>query len=151
MLNLVYKPNKTNKMKKLLLIVFIGALAFTSCKNNKKEVEEVKEIEVVGETETIIETETDLIIENPTESGLVGITIPSFSNEKIVENLKSYALYARDYIAANGSISKIASLAPKGKKLLDEGRDIAAKLPEHEQAMYAKVMSQIQSKMAPAK
>ncbi|GAB7258191.1 hypothetical protein [uncultured Polaribacter sp.] len=140
-------------MKKLLSIVFIGALMFTSCKSNTKDVKEIKETEVLENTTEVVkkEVETDIVVEKPMESGLVGITIPSFSNDKIVENLKAYTVYARDYIAADGNVAKITSIAAKGKKLLDEGREMASKLPKEEQEMYAKVMAQIQSKMAPAK
>lgn len=133
-------------MKKAVLSMFlVGALVSTSCKGKTETKEEVKEVE----TEVVTETETELIVEDPSEVGFVDITIPEFSNDAVVENLKSYALYARDYIAADGNVAKITGMAATGKKLLDEGREMVAKLPKEDQDNYAKVIAQIQAKMAP--
>lgn len=84
------------------------------------------------------------------ESALGGITIPSFSNPAVAENLKEYAVYAKDYIAANGNLGKISALAPKGAALLAKGKELASKLDVKEMAKYKSVLSAIQSKMAPA-
>ena len=82
------------------------------------------------------------------DSALAGVTIPSFSNEAVTENLTKYAAYAKDYIAADGSLTKISALAPKGAALLAKGKELASKLDASELAKYKSVLSSIQAKMA---
>jgi len=84
-------------------------------------------------------------------SALEGVSIPSFSNEAVTKNLTDYASYAKDYIAADGSLGKIAALAPKGAALLAKGKELASSLDVKELAQYKSVLSAIQSKMAPSK
>jgi phage-related protein len=84
-------------------------------------------------------------------SALGGVSIPSFANEAVTENLTKYAAYAKDYIAANGNVAKIAALAPKGAELLAKGKELASTLNVQDMAKYKSVLSAIQSKMAPAK
>ena len=85
------------------------------------------------------------------DSALEGVTIPEFSNEAVTENLTKYAAYAKNYIAANGNMAKIAALAPKGAALLAKGKELASKLNVSELAKYKSVLSTIQSKMAASK
>ena len=85
------------------------------------------------------------------DSALEGVTIPEFSNEAVTENLTKYAAYAKNYIAANGNMAKIAALAPKGAALLAKGKELASNLNATELAKYKSVLSTIQSKMAASK
>lgn len=119
----------------------VGVLLITSCKGEKKE--EVKAIEKV-------KTEGKKTIEPKKGEGktvIMGVEIPSFSNKAVETNLKLYALHARKYVSAKGDIAKITAMAPRGKKILNEGREMVSKLSKEEQDMYAKVMAEIQSKM----
>ncbi|MFK8060421.1 MAG: hypothetical protein AB8B78_10060 [Polaribacter sp.] len=143
-------------MKKILVSVFvIGALVFTSCKSEKKEVKEVKEVEVeVVNTEKSVKDavkEVEVEVEKGMTSALEGVTIPSFSNEAVSKNLLEYAQYAKNYVAANGSITKITAMAAKGASLLKEGKALTSKLDASELTKYKSVLSQIQAKMAPSK
>ena len=141
-------------MRKIVLsIMVVGALLATSCKGEKKEAKDAaKEVvtKVEKETEKVVEDTKDAV-SDMIDSALEGVKIPSFSNEAVTENLKAYASYAKDYIAANGNVGKISALAPKGAALLAKGKELASKLDVKEMAKYKSVLSSIQSKMAPAK
>ncbi len=141
-------------MKKIVLsILVIGALVFTSCKSEKKDVkkeiekEVVKKEEVVKEEVKTIETE----VKKGLTSALEGITIPNFSNEAVTQNLLAYAQYAKNYVDAKGNIAKITGMASKGASLIKEGKELASKLDASELTKYKSVLSQIQAKMAPSK
>ena len=95
---------------------------------------------------TVADKATEMV-----SSALDGVSIPSFSNEAVTKNLTDYASYAKDYIAADGSLGKIAALAPKGAALLAKGKELASSLDVKELAKYKSVLSAIQSKMAPSK
>mgnify|MGYP000076600563 CR=1 FL=1 len=139
-------------MKKIVLsILVIGAVVFTSCKSEKKEVKEVeKEVvkteKVVKEEVKVVETE----VKKGLTSALEGITIPNFSNEAVSKNLLEYAQYAKNYVDAKGNLAKITGMAAKGASLLKEGKVLASKLDASELTKYKSVLSQIQSKMAPS-
>ena len=141
-------------MKKIVLsVMVVGTLLATSCKGEKKDVKDAaKEVvtKVEKETEKVVE-ETKKEVSEMIESALEGVKIPSFSNEAVTENLKAYASYAKEYIAANGNLGKISAMASKGAGLLAKGKELASKLDEKEMAKYKSVLSAIQAKMAPSK
>ena len=148
-------------MRKIVLsMLVVGALVATSCKGEKKEV--VTEVKTEVETKVdSLKTEAEATIDSlkteakevkeEVEATLEGVTIPDFSNAAVTENLKSYAAYAKEYIDANGDLGKISAIAAKGSELLAKGKELVAGLGADEQAKYSKVLSAIQSKMAPAK
>ncbi|WP_298878821.1 hypothetical protein [uncultured Polaribacter sp.] len=144
-------------MKKIVLTVLaIGALVFTSCKSEKKEVKDItKDVEkVVVETKKEVVEETKEVVEEVKKgltSALEGITIPSFSNEAVSKNLLEYSQYAKNYIDAKGNLAKITGMASKGASLLKQGKELASKLDASELTKYKSVLSQIQAKMAPSK
>lgn len=154
-------------MKKVLLSMAVVALLATSCKEAKKGATDLKDatVETTGKAvEATKEAATTVVdgvkdtaeaivdkVEGEQESALEGITIPTFSNEAVTENLTKYAAYAKEYIAANGNLGKISALAPKGAELLAKGKELASKLDAKELAKYKSVLSAIQSKMAPSK
>ena len=146
-------------MKKIVLSIFvIGALVFTSCKSEKKDVKEITtevEKEVVKSEKKVIEVKEDVkeVVEEVKKeitSALEGITIPNFSNEAVTKNLTEYAQYAKDYIGAKGNLVKITGMAAKGASLMKQGKELASKLDASELTKYKSVLSQIQSKMAPS-
>ncbi|OAD45753.1 hypothetical protein [Polaribacter atrinae] len=141
-------------MKKIVVSIFVlGALVFSSCKSETKEVKEV-----VVETETVNKEELELIDEEEIEeevsesltSAIEGVTIPNFSNEEVTQNLLGYAQYAKNYIEANGDFVKITGMASKGASLLKKGKELTSTLDEGELAKYKSVLSAIQEKMAAA-
>lgn len=143
-------------MKKIVLsILVVGAVVFTSCKSEKKEVKEI-ETEVKKEVVNAEKSVKDSVKEVETEvkkgltSALEGITIPNFSNEAVTQNLLGYAQYAKNYVDAKGNIAKITGMASKGASLLKEGKALASKLNAKELTKYKSVLSQIQAKMAPS-
>jgi len=137
-------------MKKIVLSIFVvGALLATSCKGEKKDVKSITK-EVVTEVKKEVVTKVE-DVKKEVVSALEGVTIPSFSNAAVTENLTQYAAYAKDYIAANGNVVKIAGMAKKGADLLAKGKELASKLDVKEMTSYKSVLSAIQSKMAPAK
>lgn len=166
-------------MKKIVLSVLVaGSLLATSCKEVTKGASDLKNatVETAGSAVdattaaagTVVEGTKDAagtvvsgakdaanaVVDKASEmvsSALEGVSIPSFANEAVTKNLTEYAAYAKDYIAANGSLTKIAALAPKGAALLTKGKELASKLDVKEMAQYKSVLSAIQSKMAPAK
>ena len=92
-----------------------------------------------------------LILLEAVESALDGVTIPSFDNKEVEEHLKSYATYAKDYIAAKGDVVKNAALAKKGVELANKGAELVKNLDDEGKKKFNSVMSAIQAKMAPAK
>ncbi|MGJ8759169.1 hypothetical protein H0I29_10085 [Polaribacter sp. R2A056_3_33] len=141
-------------MKKIVVSIFvIGALVFSSCKSEKKDVKEV-----VVETEAVVNEELELVEEEEIEeevskeltSAVEGVTIPSFSNEAVTQNLLGYAQYAKNYIEANGDFVKITGMASKGVSLLKEGKELTSGLDKSEVEKYKSVLAAIQSKMAAA-
>lgn len=83
-------------------------------------------------------------------SKLEGVTIPKFSNPAVTENLKEYAAYAKDYVAAKGNALKISQLAPKGAELLAKGKKLASGLNAAELTKYNSVIATIKSKLTAA-
>lgn len=141
-------------MKKIVLsMMVVGALLATSCKGEKKEAKDAaKEVvtKVEKETEKVVE-DTKEAVSDMIDSALEGVKIPTFSNEAVTENLKSYAQYAKDYIAADGNVAKITAMASKGATLLAKGKELASKLDTKELSKYESVLTAIQAKMAPSK
>ncbi len=151
-------------MKKVILTaMFAGALLVTGCKKAKeagsdlknatentanKAAEATKEAanKVADGVKDVAEKAGEMV-----ESALEGVSIPSFSNPAITENLKEYANYAKDYIAAKGNLGKISAMASKGKELLAKGKELTANLDADELKKYKSILSTIQSKMAPSK
>ena len=123
----------------------VGALLATSCKGEKKDVKDAT-TEVVTKVEKEVEKaetkmeETKKEVSDMIESALEGVKIPSFSNEAVTENLKAYASYAKDYIAADGNLGKISAMATKGAGLLAKGKELASKLDVKEMAKYKSVL-----------
>ena len=145
-------------------MLVVGALVATSCKGEKKDVTDA----VNATTEAVTTTAGDVAkevkdgVESTVEgvktavtdkvaSALEGVSIPSFSNAALTENLTSYAAYAKDYVAADGNLGKISAMASKGAALLAKGKELAAGLGADEMKKYTSVLSAIQAKMAPAK
>jgi len=100
--------------------------------------------EAKGATNAVVDKASKMV-----SSALEGVSIPSFANEAVTKNLTEYAAYAKDYIAANGNLAKIAALKPKGAAILTKGKELASKLDVKELAQYKSVLSAIQSKIAP--
>ncbi|WBX76129.1 hypothetical protein PG911_16055 [Tenacibaculum ovolyticum] len=157
-------------MKKVILTMCVaGALLATSCKNEKEGAKDVKDttVEAVEKaTEATTEAATKVVegaekateavaegAEKATEavkSAIEGITIPEFKDPKVGAYLQSYTEYAKSYIAANGSVSEITKLAPKGAELATKMSAIAGSLDAESAVKFSNVMTAIQSKMAPA-
>lgn len=155
-------------MKKIVLSVLVaGSLLATACKEAKKGANELKDA-TVETVENVATSTTDAantvadgakdaanaVVDKATEmvsSALDGVSIPAFANEAVTENLKAYAAYAKDYIAANGNLGKISAMASKGASLLAKGKELAADLSTEDLAKYKSVLSAIQAKMAPSK
>lgn len=142
-----------------------GALLATSCKNEKEGAKDVKDttVEAVEKaTEATTEAATKVVegAEKATEavaegaeavkSAIEGITIPEFKDPKVGAYLQSYTEYAKSYIDANGSVSEITKLAPKGAELATKMSAIAGSLDAESAVKFSNVMTAIQSKMAPA-
>ena len=155
-------------MKKIVLSVLVaGSLLATSCKEVKKGASDLKDatVETAGAAVDVTTNAAGAVVDGATNaanavvdkasnavtSALGGISIPSFSNEAVTKNLTDYAAYAKDYIAANGNVAKIAALAPKGAALVAKGKELASKLDVSEMAKYKSVLSAIQSKISAAK
>ncbi|WP_298763228.1 hypothetical protein [uncultured Polaribacter sp.] len=94
---------------------------------------------------TAVEGAKDMV-----SSKLEGVTIPTFSNPAVTENLKEYAAYAKDYIAAKGNTLKISQLAPKGAELLAKGKELSSSLNAAELTKYNSVIATIKSKLTAA-
>lgn len=146
-------------MKKVILTMCVaGALLATSCKNEKEGAKDVKDttVEAVEKaTEATTEAATKVVegAEKATEavkSAIEGITIPEFKDPKVGAYLQSYTEYAKSYIDANGSVSEITKLAPKGAELATKMSAIAGSLDAESAVKFSNVMTAIQSKMAPA-
>jgi hypothetical protein len=97
-------------------------------------------------TNAVVDKATNMV-----SSALDGVSIPSFSNEAVTENLTEYAAYAKDYIATNGNLTKISAIAPKGAALLAKGKKLSASLNTEELTKYKSVLATIKSKMYPSK
>ncbi len=141
-------------MKKIVLsVMMVGALVATSCKSEKKDVKdaakEVKKEVVIKAKEEVKDVKN--VVADAVNSALDGVKIPSFSNAEVTENLKAYAAYAKDYIAADGNVVKITAMASKGIALVKKGKELASTLGADEMKKFKGVMSMIQSKMAPSK
>jgi hypothetical protein len=155
-------------MKKIVLFVLVaGSLLVTSCKEVKKGATDVTDatLETVDKATDATTDAASAVVDGAKDasnalvdkatsmvsSALEGISIPAFSNEAVTENLKEYATYAKDCIAADGKLGKLAALAPKGASLLAKGKELASSLKPEEMAKYKSILSAIQSKMASAK
>jgi hypothetical protein len=166
-------------MKKIVLSVLVaGSLLATSCKEVKKGAADLTDatletVDKAADTTTdaagaVVDGAKDAsdalvdgakdaanaVVDKATSmvsSALEGVSIPAFSNEAVTENLKEYATYAKDCIAADGKLGKLAALAPKGASLLAKGKELASSLKPEEMAKYKSILSAIQSKMASAK
>jgi len=152
-------------MKKIVLsVMVIGSLLATSCKEAKKEAKDLKEAtkEVTKTAVDDAKKATDKVVKDAVNntvdsakkavtSALEGVSIPEFSNPEVTKNLQEYAAYAKDYIAANGNVTKIAGMAKKGAEILAKGKELASKLDAKEMSKYKTVLSSIQAKMAPKK
>jgi len=97
-------------------------------------------------TNAVVDKATNMV-----SSALDGVSIPAFSNEAVTENLTEYAAYAKDYIAANGSLTKISAMAPKGAAILAKGKKLSSSLNTEELTKYKSVLATIKSKMSSSK
>lgn len=144
-------------MKKVILTMCVaGALLATSCKKTKEEAKDLKEttVEAVKET-TNATTEAATKVVKEVEaavvgSGIEGVTIPDFKDPKVKEYLQSYSEYAKDYVAAQGDATKLTELSKKATDLATKGGAITGSLDAESAVKFSKVMTAIQSKMAPA-
>jgi hypothetical protein len=146
-------------MKKIVAVVLLtGTLFATSCKKEvKADAVKNETIETVDEATKKVESvakevkkEVEAVKTEATkmmDSALEGVQIPEFSNPAVTENLKKYATYAKDYIAAKGNTLKLAGLAKTGASLLTEGKTLASKLDASELTKYNSVLSAIKAKM----
>lgn len=138
-------------MKKVILSVLVaGSLLATSCKNEKKEGNDLKEnIENVatdvkeGATKA---TEAANEAVKAVESAVAGISIPNFEDPKLTEYVKSYAEYAKEYIDAKGDVLK-NGLGEKGAKLAEQAKTAFSNLSESDTKKYTEFMSKISAKM----
>lgn len=142
-------------MKKVILTMCVaGALLATSCKKAKEEAKDLKEttVEAVKETtDATTEAATKVVkeVEAAVGSGIEGVTIPDFKDPKVKEYLQSYSEYAKDYVAAQGDATKLTELSKKATDLATKGGAITGSLDAESAVKFSKVMTAIQSKMAP--
>ena len=147
-------------MKKVILTMCVaGALLATSCKKTTEAATKAVDATTNAATKAVDAT-TDAAtkaVDATTGAAtkalgtMEGVTIPEFKDPKVGEYLKSYSQYAKDYIAANGNVAAITKLAPKGAELASKMKQIAGSLDTESAMKFSKVMTAIQSKMAPAK
>ncbi|SNR17258.1 hypothetical protein [Tenacibaculum jejuense] len=145
-------------MKKVILSIFlVGALTATSCKKAKEASEEVKQttettVKKTEEAATKATEETKAAAEETAkkvESALEGVTIPEFKDPKVAEYLKTYTEYAKEYIDANGDVSKISKLAAKGQELATKAQTFTSSLDAEDAKKLSSTIQSIMSKMAP--
>lgn len=138
-------------MKKIVLSMMVAvAMLVTSCKTEKKESVKQDVKETTQEVKKEVK-ETTKEVAKEIESAIEGVKIPKFDNEKVTENLKSYAEYAKKYIDAKGDVLKNAKLIKEGKDLLEQGKELVKNLDEKAVKQYNKALRAIQAKMAPKK
>jgi len=157
-------------MKKVILSAFVVAsLMATSCKKAKEAGQDLKE-----GTEAVVKEGADVVKEGANavadgaeavadgakdladkagsaiKSAIAGVDIPEFEDPKVGEHLQAYSEYAKDYIAKGKDAYKDAALVQKGADLLAKGKEIVKGLDAESAAKFNKVVTAIQSKMAPA-
>ena len=165
-------------MKKVILSVLVaGALLSTSCKEAKKEANDVKGAAVEATEKVAEETKAaaDKVAEatgeaaekvaegaekaaedvkeavdgakEAVQNAVAGITIPEFKDPKVGEYLTEYAKYAEDFAAAKGDALKQTSLAKKGADLATKAQGIVGSLDAESAKKFSDVMTAIQAKM----
>lgn len=95
--------------KTIFMLSAVALLAFTSCKNDKKDT--AKE-----------ETKTE---ETKKEKSTASSDVPSFDNAEVKSYLETYESYVKDYKAALESkdMTKFQTLSSKGQELATKGQE----------------------------